>query len=250
MLPLLTDIVSQGKVQDREGNYLELHSHTRIEQCKFLQELIREGQPAESLEIGLAYGISSLAILDALQESGKSFHHNIIDPLQGDDWKDIGLLNVERAGFTEKITFYRKFSDQVVPAFYQEGRRIQFAYIDSTKVFDVLSADVYFINKILDVNGLLVLDDCNFPGIRMLVRLLSQHPAYQVYKCFGIDRPGKKLRLTRDIYYFLIGLLPFKNRAFVNYNFKRDEALGVNYNCIAFKKVKEDDRNWDWYCSL
>jgi hypothetical protein len=54
----------------------------------------------------------------------------------------------------------------------------------------------------------------------------------------------------RNIYYFLIGLLPFKNRVFASYNFKSDEALGINYNCIAFKKIKEDDRNWDWYCSI
>lgn len=150
----------------------------------------------------------------------------------------------------DKVTFYRKFSDQVLPELTAQGLKVQFAYIDSTKVLDVLMTDVYYITKMLETGGILALDDCGWPGIRILARFLSQHPAYKVYKGFGPDHPVGKLRLIRKIYYFLIGLLPFKSRVFTSYNFKSDEALGVNYNCIAFKKIKEDDRNWDWYCSI
>jgi predicted O-methyltransferase YrrM len=249
MHQLLLDIFGTKQVRAEDGGFLPLHSNTTLEQCKFLQELINEVRPDSSLEVGLAYGISTVAILEALSKTGKEFHHRVIDPFQ-QDWKDIGLLNIERAGFMDKVTFYRKFSDQVLPELTAQGLKVQFAYIDSTKVFDVLMTDVYYITKMLETGGILALDDCGWPGIRILARFLSQHPAYEVYKGFGIDRPVRKLRPVKNIYYFLIGLLPFKSRVFGSYNFKSDEALGVNYNCIAFKKIKEDDRNWDWYCSI
>jgi len=184
-----------------------------------------------------------------LQSSGKEFHHSVVDPFQ-QDWKDIGLYNIDKAGFSGNVTFYRKFSDQVLPTLYHENRRIQFAYIDSTKVFDVLMTDVYFINKILDINGILVLDDCGFPGIRVLVRFLSQHPGYTVHKVFSKDEPSKKVRFLRKAYFSLLGMLPFKDKIMPTYNFRTDDALGVNYSCIAFRKIKEDDRNWDWHRSF
>jgi predicted O-methyltransferase YrrM len=249
MHQLLRTIFETKQVQEKDGSFLPLHSHTTSEQCEFLQELIKEVRPESSVEVGLAYGISTIAILDALDTSGKTFHHRVIDPFQ-EDWKDIGLLNIERAGFKDRVTFYRRFSDQVLPELYIQQQKIQFAYVDTTKVFDVLMTDVYFITKILQTGGILVLDDCGFPGIRMLVRYLSQHPSYQVYRGFQKDRPSGKKKLLGNVYHSLAALLPFKNRVFEGYNFKKAEELGVNYGCVAFKKIKEDDRHWDWHCEV
>ncbi|HWZ21303.1 MAG TPA: class I SAM-dependent methyltransferase [Cytophagaceae bacterium] len=246
MNKLLDEILSVNQVTDEKGFSHSLHSHTGRQQCEFLQKIIEDIKPSYSLEVGFAYGISTLAILEALDKLNEPFHHIVIDPYQ-DSWKDIGLLNVERAGFSDKITFHRKFSDQVIPTLYNENHRIQFAYIDSTKVFDVVMTDVYFINKILDINGVLVLDDCEFPGIRALVRFLRQHPSYEIYSTHSKDNTSKKLKFLRRAYFFCLDLIPFKSKVFPNYNFTKDEQLGVNFNCIAFRKIREDDRSWDWH---
>jgi predicted O-methyltransferase YrrM len=246
MHPQLKDIFSTGKVIDEKGNVYPLHSNTTAAQCEFIQSLIQVAQPENSLEIGLAYGISTLAILDALQKGNKPFHHTVVDPYQK-DWKNIGLLNIERAGFSEYVTYESGFSDQVLPALYKDNSSVQFVYIDSTKVLDVLMTDVYFVTKILDVGGILVLDDCGFPGIRTLVRFLSRHPAYTIYKGFAKDKNSGTISFLKSTYFFLLGLLPFKAKVLPNYDFKSDEELGVNYDCIAFKKIKEDDRSWDWH---
>ncbi|MGI8584349.1 MAG: class I SAM-dependent methyltransferase [Chitinophagaceae bacterium] len=245
----LKNIFEKKQVEDKNGNLFPMHSNTSSEQCEFLQELIREVKPFSSLEIGLAYGISAVAILDELKKLNQPFHHTIMDPFQ-ESWNDIGLFNIERAGLSANITFHRKFSDQVLPSLYNDNYRIQFAYIDSTKVFDVLMTDVYFINKILDVNGILVLDDCGFPGIRLLVRFLSQLPGYTIHKIFSKDSYSLKFKFLRNSYLKALSSLPFRKKVLPGYNFKTDAQLGVNYNCIAFRKVKEDDRNWDWYCSF
>lgn len=249
MHPQLKDIFSAGKVTDENGNAYPLHSNTPAAQCEFIQDLVQEAQPENSLEIGLAYGISTLAILEALQKGNKPFHHTVVDPYQK-DWKNIGLLNIERAGFSQYVTYESRFSDQVLPDLYKDNSRVQFVYIDSTKVLDVLMTDVYFVTKILDTGGILVLDDCGFPGIRTLVRFLSRHPSYTVYKGFSKDTNSGKRHFLKIAYLGLLGLLPFKSKVLPNYDFKSDAELGVDYDCMAFKKIKEDDRSWDWYPAL
>src|SRR4051794_10192385 len=107
MNKLLEEILSTNQVKDDKGVSHHLHSHTRRAQCEFLQKLIEEVKPAQSLEIGLAYGISTLAILEALAKINRPFLHIVVDPLQS-DWGDIGLLNIERAGFSQRIRFERK----------------------------------------------------------------------------------------------------------------------------------------------
>jgi predicted O-methyltransferase YrrM len=249
MNKLLEEILSSNQVKDDQEQAHVLHSHTKRGQCEFLQKMVKEAKPEQSLEIGLAYGISTLAILDELKNSGNPYRHIVIDPFQ-DSWQNIGLLNIERAGFSDHVTFERKFSDQVIPKLYYENYRIQFAYIDSTKVLDILMTDVYFITKILNVNGLLVLDDCGFPGIRILVRFLSQHPSYRIFGTYDKDNPSKKVQALKSLYQSGLKLIPFKNKTLPLNNFSSDEELGVNYGCIAFRKVKEDDRQWDWHANF
>src|SRR6185437_10998418 len=188
MTQVIDDIFQKGQVVDEQGNIHSLHSHTSREQCLFLQGLIREIAPESCIEIGLAYGISTLFMLEGLTGNGKPFTYTVMDPFQKEHWNDIGLTNIQRMGYREKVRFLPKFSDQVLPQLYNEGHRIQFAYVDSTKVFDVLMVDVYFLAKMLDIGGLIVLDDCGFPGIRALARFITQHPSFEVYKGFSKEK--------------------------------------------------------------
>ena len=67
---LLDNILLTSSVTDNEGQNYPVHSHTALEQCKFMQKIIKDVKPANSLEIGFAYGISTLAILAALNNEG------------------------------------------------------------------------------------------------------------------------------------------------------------------------------------
>ena len=134
-----------------------------------------------------------------------------------------------------------------------EKKRIQFVYLDSSKVFDILLTDLHFINKILDINGVIVLDDCRYPGIRKLIRFMAVHPSFEVFCGLDKDYFSVKRKLATQLYHLLLNKMPFKNyKSASNYNYKlkTDSELGVDYRCIAFKKVKEDDRNWDWHSAF
>ena len=92
-------------------------------------------------------------------------------------------------------------------------------YIDSTKVFDVLMVDVYFINKMLKVNGILVLDDCDFPSIRFLARFLAVHTCFRIYAVLNKDKVSKKMRFLKFVSHAILKLIPFKKKRVSKYRF-------------------------------
>jgi predicted O-methyltransferase YrrM len=246
MNSILSEIFSKKSVEDEHGNVYTLHSHTDISQGEKIKELILDIKPKVSLEVGLAYGISSLFILEALTEvNGQK--HILIDSGQDIYWKNIGLLNIKRAGYDKAIEFYNRFSFDVLPRLYMEGQRIQFAYLDTTKVFDILFTDTFFISKMLDVGGVFVLDDVSFPAIRKIARFYSQHPSYEIVMQYKPDKVSLKKRLYKNYIYALLKYLPFKDKIFLDQSWISHETYGINYHSIGFKKIKEDDRNWDWY---
>ncbi|GAB1446015.1 hypothetical protein MASR2M41_17640 [Flammeovirgaceae bacterium] len=67
---MLEEIFNQNEVSDEFGNRYPLHSNTSKEQCNFIDQIIRGiDDPKIGLEIGLAYGVSSLQIINSLMKS-------------------------------------------------------------------------------------------------------------------------------------------------------------------------------------
>ena len=48
-----------------------MHSHVSIDVGGFIQEVVARIEPTTSLEVGMAYGVSTLFILDALAKLNK-----------------------------------------------------------------------------------------------------------------------------------------------------------------------------------
>jgi len=241
MNQVLREIFKTSTVIGQNGEKHPLHSQTSENQCKFLESIIIKTKARIAVEIGLAYGISSLAICEALRNQDNPRHH-IIDPLQA-DWQDIGLLNLEKAGFLKNVEFYRDYSHAVLPKLHGSGLRADFAYADTTKVFDILMVDVFYLHKILRVGGILVLDDCNFPGIRKLARFLCHHPGWKLHSSFESYQTSTPKKILSKI----CNRIPWKEKWFAPDLLELDIDLGIHVHCLAFEKVCEDDRHWAWF---
>src|SRR5262245_60024635 len=106
MNSVLRSILESGQVRTETGDARQLHSNIDALEGAFLQDVIRGVRPTVGLEVGCAYGVSSLFICEALREVGAR-QHIIIDPYQhgsnhtGPDsgYEGIGLLNLKRAGY-------------------------------------------------------------------------------------------------------------------------------------------------------
>jgi predicted O-methyltransferase YrrM len=244
MLPLIEEIVKRRAVEDDQGNWIPLHSETDPRQCEFLQRMLQKSDAFTCIEIGLAFGISSLHICEFL--AGRSPHRFIsIDPYQS-RWKDIGLLNLKRCGFDKFTEFHRDFSLNVLPKLLASGLKVDFAYVDTSKVFDVVLSDAIYLSRLLKVGGLLVFDDCNWPGVKRVVRYLSKWPHLQVVARHGEFTTNRKRRLFSS----LSQIVPRREHIFRDDILLLDEECGVNATCLAFEKLNEDPREWDWHVAF
>jgi predicted O-methyltransferase YrrM len=105
----LRSIVMSGSVTTEDGKTRTLQFAISQEEGDFLHKMIKSVPPQISVEVGCAYGISSLYICEALREVNGA-KHIIIDPYQHSPREDIGLTNPRRAGYADMIDFHEVFS--------------------------------------------------------------------------------------------------------------------------------------------
>lgn len=248
MNSVLDEILRTGMVRSPGGELLDAYPVSIPEEKgEFLQKLIRSLQPTTCLEVGLAYGVSTLFICDALCGTA-NWRHIVIDPDQRESWKDIGLHNLRSAGYESMIEFYEMPAHRALPQLDAQGRQIDFAFIDGWHTFDYTLVDFFFIDKLLKVGGLVVLDDTDWPSIRKLCRYITTNRAYTPL-CMS-DAPVTERSLKRRLVSLALRT-PCISRTLPSMLqpelIETDVQLGLWGECIAFKKESEDTRLWDFH---
>ena len=133
MNKILEEILKKRMVVDSKGKEYPLYSHTSPEQGEFLSQLVTQVDANVCVEVGLAYGISSLYIAEAISKQTAPRLISM-DPWEKQCWHDIGLLNLERAGYSSFVEFHPEYSHFVLPQLLANGERLDFAYVDTVKV--------------------------------------------------------------------------------------------------------------------
>jgi predicted O-methyltransferase YrrM len=241
MNALLEEIFKTKKFTNSRNEVIGVHSETSKGQCEFLQQLIRDNNFSQSIEIGFAFGMSTLAIVEEVVKRGG--HHAVIDKFQVVDWAGLGLDLIKQAGYEKDITFYEDYCYAVLPGLLASGKKFDFAYIDSTKQFDWLMVDFFYIEKMLKVGGIIVFDDVPFPSIRKLMRYIVQFPSYRVHSQFPENYPTSAgLKIAGAF-----KALPKADKLIRPEILVTDHEMGLNTGCLAIQKVDEDKRSWDWH---
>ena len=243
MNELLENIFDTKKYTNSKNQIIDIHSETSRNQCEFIQNIIKTNNFKKSLEIGFAYGISTLAITEEIVRNGGS--HLVIDKFENDYWAGNGIDLINKGGYSDKIEFYEEYCYIVLPSLLNKGRKFDFAYIDSTKQLDWLLVDFFYIDKLLEIYGVIVFDDVSYPSIRKLLMFLSQFPNYKVYSQHPINNfqprsKSKKLAILLKFFPQLKIFLTEESKI-------TDYELGINSQMVALMKIDNDKRNWDWH---
>ena len=249
MNSLLKEILNTGEAIARDGTRVRVHSNIDMDEASFITELVRETKPKVSLEVGLAYGISALAVLDGVEEA--TFQKHIcIDPDPGWGKGTIGLYNLERAGFARFVEFHQARSYEALPRILSRGEIVDFAFIDGWHTFDYALVDFFLIDKLLRVGGVVVLDDSDWPAIRKLLRFVTTNLNYSVFRTS--PRP---LSFKRRLYNGAGSLLASSaingwlrktvHNVFRSELLNPDEKLGLRGSCVALRKDGDDTREGD-----
>jgi len=240
MNEVLEEILRTGKVKSPDGELLDAEPVSIPEEKgEFLQKIINDLRPASTLEVGLAYGVSTLFICDALKDENN--RHIVIDPSQQESWKNIGLNNLRNAGYEKMIEFYALPSYRALPQLEAQGRRLDFAFIDGWHTFDYALVDFFFIDRMLKVGGIVVLDDTDWTAIRKLCRYIATNHAY---KPICMDEVPVDEEFPEN---FNPAVSPNLANGIKQEQAQTDRQLGLWGECIAFRKESDDTRLWDFF---
>lgn len=122
-------------------------------EAQFIFDFLIEKKINKTLEVGFAYGCSGSHILSATKDT-----HYAIDPFQ-DAYQNLGLKNIETLGLSEHLHFMREYSHSALPKLFEQGVKVNFAFIDGGHRFDDIFIDFYYVDLMLNQNGYVLLHD-------------------------------------------------------------------------------------------
>lgn len=159
-----------------EGREVEMRWQINARYGRFLYTLVQLFRPRRILEIGMANGISSAYLAKAqrgyLNGPGA---HVAIDPFETTDWAGAGVALLQRLGLDGNVRLIEDYSIRAVPALEAAGERFDFVFIDGNHCLDYTLADVLVCDRVLDLGGLMVLDDSTDYGVRLAVPYLDRY---------------------------------------------------------------------------
>jgi predicted O-methyltransferase YrrM len=177
--PILRDAYTSRVVHDRDGKPLDIGGGGIVPaHANALYRTILARKPAVVLEVGMAYGFSSMAIVSALKEAGGGRLISI-DPVQSEMFKKVGCLNVERAGGGDIHELIEAPSYIALPNLLQQKRKIDFAYIDGCHTFDYVLLDFFYCDKLLNVGGVVAFNDSGYRAIHRVLNFVRTHRRYR-----------------------------------------------------------------------
>lgn len=244
MNSIIEEIYRTGIVRDRFNNEYKLHSSVDRYEGEFIFQLISsDSDICKTLEIGCAYGLSSLYICSALSERD-SARHVIIDPFQHSQWHGVGVSNLHRAGF-DFFELIEIPSEYILPKIAQdESGTFDLVFIDGFHTFDHTLLDLFYANRLIRKGGYLVIDDCKFPSVAKAVSYFTKYPAYQL-----MNQSPSQTSILRVLANIIMKAFPPSIAGYMlpMYLYDKHYIRRIYSSMVALKKVEEDERVWDWF---
>jgi predicted O-methyltransferase YrrM len=213
-------------VQDRNGKEIPVAGNIKADFAAALYAAVMAHRPKRVVEIGMAAGISTLSILTALRELNEGGQLISIDPGQNTYYGGIGAANIERAGVETQHVLMEEFDYVALPQLLASKQKIQFAYIDGWHTFDYTLLDFFYLDKMLEVNGIVGFNDCGYRAVNRVLNFVRTHRKYQ-----EID----------------VGLS-------ADYSSKRNPAIALARRALRFshadryfKKTSSEEPDWNFY---
>ena len=245
---LIRRICRTRTVVGQTGKTYALDYAISPEEGQCLAGLIRDDPTVRrTLEVGCAYGLSSLYICGALH-GRPGVSHTIIDPSETDaehGWDGVGVRNLREAG----ITFFHLIenpSEFALPRLLEEGEgTFDLIFVDGWHTFDHTLLDCFYATRLLRVGGYLALDDASWPSIRRVVAFLSNYPCYDRCRSIATAKPLSWKRLLA----WSVGAVcpPRPAAAVLAPSLYRRFFERTQTQFVVLKKTGNDQRSWQWH---
>lgn len=170
--PIIQKIYKSGEVILIDGTIKKISSAVSPGEGYILYDTIKVNKYKDVLEVGCAYGMSSLYMGQALQEN-KAGCLTSIDPFQMTQWSGIGVNNIKSAGLSRRHKLIQEPSYSAMPRLLSDGKRYDMIFIDGMHLFDYTLVDVFYATLLLRDGGCLIIDDILHAGVQKCIKYID-----------------------------------------------------------------------------
>lgn len=163
-----------------DGNMHKIDCKCRISanEGMAIYELCRKVKPKSTLEIGFAYGFSTIYFLAAIKANGFG-HHTAIDPyekgMSAGMYAGIGLQKIKELGMEDSFRFIEDFDFFALPDLRREKLMFDVIFIDGNHRFDDVIIDFTLSDYVCSQGGYILLDDLWMPSIQRAIAFIERN---------------------------------------------------------------------------
>jgi methyltransferase family protein len=128
-------------------------------------------------------------------------------------------------------------SADALPRLAQEGERVRLAFVDGLHLFDAALVDFFYVDRLLEPGGAVVLDDLWMPSVRRLVAFVRRNRDYTLERRPPGPAPPPGRALRRVARRYARDPLPLD----------RSGVKRSGRNACVLRKRADDARDWDFH---
>lgn len=175
-LELLTHMYTAERLQGTEGEAAPGLTRIGPLQGAVLHRLVRQTGALRTLEVGFAFGYSTIWLLDALPPGAR---HVAVDPHERALYAGVGLFQVQQLMAAAHFEWRGAYAIHALSDAIRAGERHDLIFIDGNHRFDDVLVDFYLADQALRPGGIMAFDDMWMPSVRSAVSFVASNRAYQ-----------------------------------------------------------------------
>lgn len=239
---VLKQVFVTDKVTDQEGKERIVDDRISEDEARILYNTVLAAGAGNTAEVGMAYGVSALAICQAHRDTSSTFKHVAVDPNQFTHYKGAALVSLQKAGLDKYVEILEGPSHMKVPELIEKDFRLRMAFIDGWHTFDYTLVDFFLIDKILEPGGYVAFHDSYGIAKQKVVKFIM---AYRKY-AFATDvMKFDKEPFMKTMKFFLWRIKKHPrllfSRLYWKFQFKNSSGL------IVLKKLENFEPPFDFY---
>jgi predicted O-methyltransferase YrrM len=173
---VITSLHRGDRQKGTDGLMHQIDSITGIPMRDGLQiyDIVRKKKPKKTLEIGFAYGVSTMYFLAGLKANGFG-SHTAIDPFEETDWNGIGLMKVKEVGMQKFFEFMPERSHPALTRLADHKQLFEIIFIDGAHLYDVAFADFVLADAVCPKGCYILLHDSWMSSVQRIISFIEKN---------------------------------------------------------------------------
>ena len=193
----IEELYTRGTVRGEDGGEFEIFpTSVTPDRGAFIRDICRAEGATRALEIGMAWGASTLHILEALLGNSDKPRHVVVDRDQTSVFRGAGRRLLREAGVADFVDLHEDKSELFLPMLVRDRCAFQFIFVDGAHDFDDVFVDFFYINRLLRPGAVVVFDDTFADSIHFVCR--TRKPIMDIH-LWRIIRPKAAPSTTRNL---------------------------------------------------